>query len=184
MFPLVFLVTKLIHTSKIQIFALLALLLAYAYTCDVQPRPASDNGNPLIGFCNLISITKASPLTHFVVIGYFIVINIQIASILTEDNSPSKVRTFLLFAFVGFYVHKISFLQDLMLAILGFFFHLTAGSLVISRWKDVAKDTDGDRDDYHGKGLGLGCVLIFQSFAMLAEAGLQALRGNVVQVVN
>ena len=51
-------------------------------------------------------------------------------------------------------------------------------------FKDVAKDTDGDRDDYHGKGLGLGCVLIFQSFAMLAEAGLQALRGNVVQIVN
>ena len=93
-FPLIFLVAKIIHNSKIQILALLALLLAYAYTCDVQPRPASNNGNPLIGFCNLISITKASPLTHFVVIGYFIVINIQIASILTEDNSPSKVRIF------------------------------------------------------------------------------------------
>ena len=65
------------------------MLLAYAYTCDVQPRD-----NPLMGYCNLISITKASPLTHFVVIGYFILINIQIASIFTEDNSPFKVKTF------------------------------------------------------------------------------------------
>ena len=77
--------------SILQVLALVILLLAYAYTCDVPPRPGS-NSNPLSGYCNLISPTKASPLTHFVVIGYFIFINIQIASILTEDNSPFKVR--------------------------------------------------------------------------------------------
>ena len=74
----------------LQILAMVSLLLAYTYTCHVEPR----DGNPLMGYCNLISITKASPLTHFVVIGYFILINIQIASILTEDNSPFKVRAF------------------------------------------------------------------------------------------
>ena len=67
------------------------LLLAYAYTCEKRP----DGSNPLSGYCNLVGPTKASPLTHFVIIGYFIFINIQIASILTEDNSPFKVRTYL-----------------------------------------------------------------------------------------
>ena len=62
-----------------------------------------------------------------------------------------------------------------MLAVLGFFLHLAAGGLIISRWNDVPKDSLSPASDYRGKALGLGTMLIMQSFVMLAEAGLQAL---------
>ena len=85
---------------------------------------------------------------------------------------------------MGIHIANIFFPQDLLLAILGFVLYLTAGCLIIHTWKDVPKETDKDKVNYRQKGLGLGCVLIMQSFVMLAEAGLQALRGKMVQVVN
>ena len=82
------LLNNIIH---LQMLALLILLLAYAYNCNdfVGPRKV------LSGYCNLISITKASPITHMTVIGYFLLIIIQTVSIPTEDNSPFKARTYL-----------------------------------------------------------------------------------------
>ena len=88
-FFICFLVLLLLnHIIHLQMLALLSLLLAYAYSCnDVEgPRKL------LSGYCNLISITKASPITHMTVIGYFLLIIIQIVSIPSDDNSPFKAR--------------------------------------------------------------------------------------------
>ena len=71
--------------------------------------------------------------------------------------------------------HKNFSAKDLLLAIIGFVLHLTAGCLIIHAWKQVPTDRPNPASDYRGKGLGLGSILIMQSFVMLAEAGLQAL---------
>ena len=74
--------------------AFVILLLAYAYSCGEEVEP--NQTNALSGYCNLLSIAKATPITHATAIGYFIIIIIQIVGVATEDNSPFKVGLSLL----------------------------------------------------------------------------------------
>lgn len=65
-------------------------------------------------------------------------------------------------------------MQDLLFAGFGFLFYLSAGSVILDSWRGVFNDLLPDQ----GKALGLGSLMILQSFIMLGETALSAL--NVI----
>ena len=44
------------------------------------------------GYCNYISNTTASPISHMVIIGSCIILFVQTLSIFTDDRAPAMVR--------------------------------------------------------------------------------------------
>merc|ERR1719471_773386 len=83
--------------------AIVNICIAYAPKCD-----------PVLG--------RAPPVIHFVIIGYFFIICVQILSRVIDENESPIITT--------------------MTPLSGAIFHLTAGSLMVNFWRDVWADIE------------------------------------------
>merc|ERR1712117_327983 len=128
---------------------LLEFLLAFVIVCfTFAPSCAGPSG---IAFANNV---EGLNFNHFVIIGYFFIITVQILSIFVDKNEVPAMNT--------------------LFALCGAIFYLSAGSLVIDYWKDAPKDFLGEKYPCRANGLTLGSLMLFQAILMLLETALHA----------
>merc|ERR1712027_271054 len=128
---------------------LLEFLLAFVIVCFTFAPSCAGSGGIAIAGANQIG---GYTFNHFVIIGYFFIITVQILSIFVDKNEVPAMNT--------------------LFALCGAIFYLSAGSLVIDYWKD---QKIGDiKLACRGNGLTLGCLMLFQAILMLLETALHA----------
>ena len=127
--------------------------------------PDCDGG--VVGFCNYISLTKAEPLSHMVVIGSCILILVQTLSIFTSDRAPAMVRPIVVSLLISCQSDSELCFKNTLLALVGAIFHLSSGGLIINAYMDLLDIKQGRI------GLTVGSCLILQAILMLVETVLQ-----------
>merc|ERR1712117_717250 len=127
---------------------LLEFLLAFVIVCfTFAPSCAPPGGIALAGAGG--NNVEGYTFNHFVIIGYFFIITVQILSIFVDKNEVPAMNT--------------------LFALCGAIFYLSAGSLVIDAWKDFPKGWP-----CRANGLTLGSLMLFQAIIMLLETALHA----------